>query len=66
VERGGSVRSFRVPGAHVDNVAAIVRENIARETRLQKDENRLYRMVGRDFRRTKPSITPARNMRAPA
>jgi len=49
VERGGSVRSFHVPGAYVDNVTAIVRENIARETRLQTDEATFYRRVGKEF-----------------
>lgn len=37
VERGGSVRSFHPPVADVENVAAIVRENVARETRLKKE-----------------------------
>src|SRR5688572_9349899 len=34
VERGGSVRSFHVPVADQATVAAIVRDNIKRETRL--------------------------------
>ena len=37
VERGGEVRSFHVPSAHLENVVSIVRHNIARETRLQTD-----------------------------
>jgi len=42
VERGGSVRTFHVPVADKDTVTGIVRENIARETRLHTDESRLY------------------------
>ena len=57
VERGGSVRSFHVPGAHVDNVTAIVRENIARETRLQTDESHILspRRQGVCFARNRQS-----------
>lgn len=49
VERGGRVRSFHVPVADAANVAAIVRENVHRESRLQTDESRLYPVVGREF-----------------
>jgi transposase-like protein len=49
VERGGEVRSFSVPSAHADTVVKIVRENIARETRLHTDESKLYTKVGREF-----------------
>ena len=49
VERGGSVRSFHVPAAHLDNVMSIVRENIDRETRLHTDESGLYKSVGKEF-----------------
>ena len=49
VERGGRVRSFHVPTADADNVAAIVRDNIARETRLHTDESNLYKKVGKEF-----------------
>jgi len=49
VERGGLARSFHVPGAHLDNVMSIVRENIARESRLHTDESRLYLRVGKEF-----------------
>jgi hypothetical protein len=49
VERGGSVRSFHVPGAYLENVVKIVRENIARESRLHTDESRLYRNIGKEF-----------------
>jgi hypothetical protein len=49
VERGGEVRSFHVPGAYLENVVKIVKENIARETRLMTDESNLYKKVGKDF-----------------
>lgn len=42
VERGGRVRSFHAPVADKVTVTAIVRENIARESRLHTDESRLY------------------------
>jgi hypothetical protein len=42
VHRGGSVRSFHVPRADKKTVTKIVRENIARETRIHTDESRLY------------------------
>jgi transposase-like protein len=49
VERGGSVRSFHVPVADAASVAAIVNENIHRESRLHTDESRLYSRVGENF-----------------
>ena len=49
VERGGSVRSFHPSIADGMNVNAIVRQNIARETRLMTDESRYYTNVGKEF-----------------
>jgi transposase-like protein len=49
VERGGSVRSFHIPSAYLESVMAIVRENVARETRLHTDESPLYHRVGKEF-----------------
>jgi hypothetical protein len=49
VERGGQVRSFSVPAAHLGEVVKIVRGNIAKETRLHTDESCLYTTVGREF-----------------
>jgi len=49
VERGGRVRSFHVPVADAASVAAIVRDNVHRESRLHTDESRLYPVVGREF-----------------
>jgi transposase-like protein len=42
VERGGNVRTFHVPVADKETVTKIVRENIAKESRLHTDESRLY------------------------
>jgi transposase-like protein len=42
VERGGNVRTFHVPVADKASVQKIVRENIARESRLHTDESKLY------------------------
>lgn len=49
VERGGSVRTFHVPVADQETVQGIVRENIARESRLHTDESRLYFGMDEDF-----------------
>ena len=49
VERGGSVRSFHIPGAYADSVVSVVRDNVARETRLHTDESSLYTKVGTEF-----------------
>jgi transposase-like protein len=42
VERGGSIRTFRVPVTDKPTVQKIVRDNVARETRLHTDESKLY------------------------
>jgi transposase-like protein len=49
VERGGNVRTFHVPVANKDHVAKVVRENIARESRLHTDESNLYPAIGETF-----------------
>lgn len=49
VERGGQVRSFNPAYADGERVNAIVRENIARESRLHTDESKLYLGVGKEF-----------------
>jgi transposase-like protein len=49
VERGGDVRSFHVPSAHLSNVTEIVKANIDRESRLHTDESKLYVKVGNEF-----------------
>jgi transposase-like protein len=42
VERKGSVRSFHVAHADKETVTKIIRENVARESRLHTDESRIY------------------------
>jgi transposase-like protein len=49
VERGGNVRTFHVPFADKPGVQKIVRENIARESRLHTDESVLYVGMGEHF-----------------
>jgi transposase-like protein len=49
VERGGSVRTFHVPRADKVTVQRIVRDNIARESRLHTDESKLYVGTGDHF-----------------
>ncbi len=49
IERGGNVRSFHVPVAGQYAVQEIVKENIARESRLHTDESRLYNGMGAHF-----------------
>jgi transposase-like protein len=46
VERGGEVRTFHVARADKETVAGLVRQNIARESRLMTDESKLYIEVG--------------------
>jgi transposase-like protein len=45
----GNVRSFHVPTADAETVARVVRENVARESRLHTDESKLYTVVGAEF-----------------
>jgi len=49
VERGGSARTFHVAKADASTVAKIVRENVARESRLHTDKSVLYTVLGREF-----------------
>lgn len=49
VERGGKVRSFHIERTNIENVAPIVRANIAKESRLATDEGPHYTKVGREF-----------------
>ena len=49
VERGGRVRSFHIPTADKATVDAIVKDNIARESRLHTDESRLYFGIDQHF-----------------
>ncbi|HEV2605196.1 MAG TPA: IS1595 family transposase [Microvirga sp.] len=49
VERGGSVRTFHVEHATGAVIGEIVRNNVAKESRLQTDESKLYGPVGKEF-----------------
>jgi transposase-like protein len=49
VERGGAARSFHVEHAAKDAIVPIVRENIARESKVMTDESVLYSKLGDDF-----------------
>jgi len=47
----GQVRSFHVAGATVDEVAPIVRANVAKEAHLMTDQAKIYIKLGAEFAR---------------
>jgi transposase-like protein len=49
VERGGNVRSFQIAQADQNTVHAIMRENIAKETRVHTDESGIYNIAAWHF-----------------
>jgi transposase-like protein len=49
VQRGGSASSFHADGHSASTIAPIVRDNIARESRLMTDKALHYRRVGQEF-----------------
>jgi transposase-like protein len=49
IERGGNVRSFHVAVADSSTVAGIVRANVKKESRLQTDESKIYKTLGKEF-----------------
>ncbi|MEZ5958523.1 MAG: IS1595 family transposase [Hyphomonadaceae bacterium] len=49
VERGGSARTFHVANADAATVAKIVRENVAKESRLHTDASNIYTKLGREY-----------------
>ena len=49
VERGGDVRSFRIPNLEVDTIKPIVDANLSKESRLMTDEARRFRKLGKEF-----------------
>ena len=49
VERGGEVRSFHIDRANGERILPIVKENIARESRLMTDEARHYGPIAGHF-----------------
>ena len=49
VERGGSARTFHVANADQNTVSNIMRDNIAKESRIHTDESRLYNVAPWQF-----------------
>jgi transposase-like protein len=49
VERGGSARSFHVDGVRIKDLQPIIRENVARESRMMTDEMHSYKEIGKEF-----------------
>ncbi len=49
VERGGSARSFHIDGQAISDVMPIIRENVARETRMNTDEAKHYYDLGKEY-----------------
>ncbi len=49
VERRGLVRSFHVEGARANEIAPIVRANLAREAKMITDESKIYHKLGGEF-----------------
>jgi len=49
VERGGKARSFHIAQADQNTVSKIMRENIAKETRIDTDESKIYNIVPWQF-----------------
>ncbi len=49
VERGGSARSFHVERVSAKDIGPIVRDNVARESRLMTDEANYYTKIGARF-----------------
>ena len=49
VERGGRVRTFHAEGARAQEIAPIVRENLAREAKIMTDESKIYTKLGAEF-----------------
>lgn len=49
VERHGSVKSFHVGVADGKTVGDLIRNHVAKESRLHTDESKLYPAVGREF-----------------
>lgn len=49
VERGGSVRSFRVDSVKKEDVLPVVRTNLSRESHVMTDEAKRYAQLGDEF-----------------
>ena len=61
VERGGRVRTFHAEGARAQEIAPIVRENLAREAKIMTDKSKIYTKLAPSSPRTSPSTTAPRN-----
>jgi transposase-like protein len=49
VERGGKARTFHIANADQNTVSKIMRDNVARETRIHTDESHIYNVVPWQF-----------------
>jgi hypothetical protein len=49
VERGGSARRFHIDGKAIRDVMPIIRENVARESRMNTDEAKHYYDLGKEY-----------------
>ena len=49
IERGGKARTFHIANADQNTVSKIMRENVARETRIHTDESHIYNVVPWQF-----------------
>ncbi|MGB8438104.1 MAG: IS1595 family transposase [Candidatus Acidiferrales bacterium] len=49
VERGGRARSFHVEGKAIRDIMPVVRQNVARESRVNTDEAKHYYDVGKEY-----------------
>jgi transposase-like protein len=49
VERGGNARTFHVAQADQNTVSKLMRENVAKETRVHTDESKIYNIVPWQF-----------------
>jgi len=49
VERGGNARTFHVAQADQNTVSKLMRENVAKETRIHTDESNIYNIVPWQF-----------------
>jgi transposase-like protein len=49
VERGGEARSFHIEGKAISDVMPIIRDNVAKESRVNTDESKAYYDVAKEF-----------------
>lgn len=51
VERGGQKRSFHVANVNAETLRPILNEQIAKKTHLMTDEAKVYKSLGKDFKK---------------